>query len=213
MSDFAALVIQSIQRDEAAFRALVDHFKNMAYGYAYSIVGDFHLAEDVTQEAFIEADSDSTMWYWQRHDAWLHIAADELDEAERIVRQAVSTEGYRWYAPMLIQIVARRGEPTPADLREQLNGGGVDAVDDYGLFGKYLSARIAAEADDKRKALSALEKALDYWRNPPLSFIDVWENDIAWRKMRQSTERKRLFEAKKKSIGPIFGELHYFPSW
>jgi DNA-directed RNA polymerase specialized sigma24 family protein len=27
----------------------------MAYGYAYSILSDFHLAEEATQEAFIEA--------------------------------------------------------------------------------------------------------------------------------------------------------------
>ncbi|NIR02616.1 MAG: RNA polymerase subunit sigma-24, partial [Gemmatimonadales bacterium] len=31
------------------------HFQDMAVGYAYSILGDFHLAEDAAQEAFVQA--------------------------------------------------------------------------------------------------------------------------------------------------------------
>lgn len=38
-----------------AFEQLVRRFQNMAYGYAFAIVGDFHLAQDVAQEAFVEA--------------------------------------------------------------------------------------------------------------------------------------------------------------
>ena len=38
-----------------AFGQLVTRFQDMAYGYAYSILGDFHLAEDAAQEAFIDA--------------------------------------------------------------------------------------------------------------------------------------------------------------
>ena len=37
------------------FAVLVERFQDMAVGYAYSIVGDFHLAQDAAQEAFIEA--------------------------------------------------------------------------------------------------------------------------------------------------------------
>ncbi len=39
----------------AAFGELVRRYQDMAYGYAYAILGDFHLAEDATQEAFITA--------------------------------------------------------------------------------------------------------------------------------------------------------------
>jgi RNA polymerase sigma factor (sigma-70 family) len=44
-------------RDEriAAYGQLVDRFRDMACGYAYSMLGDFHLAEDAAQEAFITA--------------------------------------------------------------------------------------------------------------------------------------------------------------
>ena len=38
-----------------AFGELVERFQDMAYGYAYSILGDFHLAEDAAQEAFVAA--------------------------------------------------------------------------------------------------------------------------------------------------------------
>jgi RNA polymerase sigma factor (sigma-70 family) len=44
-------------RDErlCAFAQLVERFQGMACGYAYSILGDFHVAEDAAQEAFILA--------------------------------------------------------------------------------------------------------------------------------------------------------------
>lgn len=41
--------------DLAAFTELVSRFQAMAYGYAYSVLGDFALAEDAAQEAFLEA--------------------------------------------------------------------------------------------------------------------------------------------------------------
>jgi len=41
--------------DLAAYGDIVRRFQDMAYGYAYSILGDFHLAQDAAQEAFIQA--------------------------------------------------------------------------------------------------------------------------------------------------------------
>ena len=38
-----------------AFGELVERFQDMVYGYAYSILGDFHLAEDAAQDAFVTA--------------------------------------------------------------------------------------------------------------------------------------------------------------
>jgi RNA polymerase sigma factor (sigma-70 family) len=60
MERASELVIQAMQasgRDARieAFGALVTQYKDMAYGYAYSILGDFHLAEDAAQDAFITA--------------------------------------------------------------------------------------------------------------------------------------------------------------
>jgi len=55
MPDLASLIQNAISGDSRAFEEIVVRFQDMAYGYAYSILRDFHLAEDATQEAFIEA--------------------------------------------------------------------------------------------------------------------------------------------------------------
>ncbi|MCK5114514.1 MAG: sigma-70 family RNA polymerase sigma factor [Phycisphaerae bacterium] len=49
------LVIRAKKDDLDAYGEIVNMFQGMAYGCAYSILGDFHLAEDVAQEAFVEA--------------------------------------------------------------------------------------------------------------------------------------------------------------
>lgn len=48
-------VQQAQTGDRAAFSKLVSQFQTMAVGYAYSILGDFGLAEDAAQEAFVQA--------------------------------------------------------------------------------------------------------------------------------------------------------------
>ena len=55
MAELSWLVERSRRGDLDAFGDLVRRFQDMAHGYAYSILGDFHLAEDVAQEAFIDA--------------------------------------------------------------------------------------------------------------------------------------------------------------
>jgi len=54
MEELKGLVISARFGDMEAFGRIIRQFQDMAYGYAYSILGDFHLAEDATQEAFIE---------------------------------------------------------------------------------------------------------------------------------------------------------------
>ena len=41
--------------DVDGFAFLIERFQDMAVGYSYAILGDFHLAEDAAQEAFTEA--------------------------------------------------------------------------------------------------------------------------------------------------------------
>ena len=50
-----SLVTRAQAGDLDAYGEIVRGFQDMAYGYAYSILGDFHLAEDAAQEAFIHA--------------------------------------------------------------------------------------------------------------------------------------------------------------
>ena len=49
------IVVRAREGEPEAFGVLVRRFQDMAVGYAYSILHDFHLAEDAAQEAFFEA--------------------------------------------------------------------------------------------------------------------------------------------------------------
>ncbi len=55
MTDVAELVVSSRLSDPEAFAELVRRYQDMAVGYAVSVLGDFHLAQDASQEAFLEA--------------------------------------------------------------------------------------------------------------------------------------------------------------
>src|SRR5215211_1097534 len=53
--ELSQLVIAAQAGDLDAFGQLVERFQRMAHAVAYTMLGDAHLAEDVAQEAFIEA--------------------------------------------------------------------------------------------------------------------------------------------------------------
>lgn len=53
--DLPTLVQTAQQGDHQAFGQIVHRFQDMAYAYAYSIVGDNGLAQDAAQEAFVDA--------------------------------------------------------------------------------------------------------------------------------------------------------------
>ncbi len=55
MEELASLISRAQTGDLDAYGSIVRQFQDMGVGYAYSILGDFHLAEDAVQEAFIEA--------------------------------------------------------------------------------------------------------------------------------------------------------------
>lgn len=42
------------QGEAKAFAALVHHFQDRAVGYVFGLLGDFHLAQDAAQDAFLE---------------------------------------------------------------------------------------------------------------------------------------------------------------
>ncbi|MFN8440891.1 MAG: sigma-70 family RNA polymerase sigma factor [Caldilineaceae bacterium] len=55
MTDLTMLVSAAQHGDQSAFGQIVVRFQDMAYASAYAVVGDSTLAQDVTQEAFLEA--------------------------------------------------------------------------------------------------------------------------------------------------------------
>lgn len=55
MADLTTIIQAAQKGDVSAYGEIVSRFQDMAYGYAYAILGDFQLAQDAAQEAFIEA--------------------------------------------------------------------------------------------------------------------------------------------------------------
>ena len=55
MADLLSLIARTRDGDLEAYAEIVRRFQDMAYGYGYSLLGDFQLAEDAAQEAFIQA--------------------------------------------------------------------------------------------------------------------------------------------------------------
>jgi RNA polymerase sigma factor (sigma-70 family) len=55
VEEIASLVARARDGDKDAFNALVRRFQDAAVGYAYGRLGDFQLAEDAAQEAFLTA--------------------------------------------------------------------------------------------------------------------------------------------------------------
>lgn len=56
--DLEAVVTLAKAGDMNAYETIVRRFQGMAVSYAYGILGDFHLAQDAAQEAFVSAYSD-----------------------------------------------------------------------------------------------------------------------------------------------------------
>jgi RNA polymerase sigma factor (sigma-70 family) len=99
--------------DREAYGWLVRRFQDMAVGYAASILGDFHLAEDAAQEAFLEA--------W-RDLAQLREPAAFAGWLRRIVFKQCDrlTRGKRFATvPMEVAIDLAAPQPGPAEMAER----------------------------------------------------------------------------------------------
>ena len=67
------LIQQCLNGDTAAFGFLVDKYRQSVYALAYTRLGNFHDAEDVTQEVFIKAyERLSSLKRWDAFYAWLY---------------------------------------------------------------------------------------------------------------------------------------------
>jgi RNA polymerase sigma factor (sigma-70 family) len=55
MEELTRLIERTRSGDRNAYNGIVRRFQDMAVGYAYALLGDFHLAEDAAQEAFVGA--------------------------------------------------------------------------------------------------------------------------------------------------------------
>jgi len=94
----APLVENALAGDERAFTELIRRHEDFAYGVAIGLLGDFELARDVVQEAFLCVHRNlSKLKEPQRFSGWLraivrHTAFRALRELERVRRLAGEVE-------------------------------------------------------------------------------------------------------------------------
>jgi len=55
LDELAETFSRAQQGDKVAFGELVRRYQDLAVGYAYAVLGDFHHAEDAAQDAFVDA--------------------------------------------------------------------------------------------------------------------------------------------------------------
>ena len=68
------LIQRTLNGDQIAFGVLVDRYKDRVHALAYHKLGDFHHAEDITQEIFLKAYQKlSSLQYPERFSSWLYV--------------------------------------------------------------------------------------------------------------------------------------------
>ena len=67
------IIQKCLDGDAAAFGLLVDKYKGSVYALAYAKLGDFHDAQDLTQEVFLKAYRKlRTLKRWDKFLSWLY---------------------------------------------------------------------------------------------------------------------------------------------
>jgi len=73
------IIYQCLNGDPAMFGVLVDKYREGIYALAYSKIGNFHDAQDITQEAFIKAFRKlHTLKHWETFALWLSAIVNNL---------------------------------------------------------------------------------------------------------------------------------------
>ena len=124
MDELRSLVARAQTGDLDAYARIVRQFQDMACGYAYSFLGDFHLAEDVAQEAFVEAYRDlpklrepAAFPAWFRRIVFKH--CDRLTRGKRVPTTPLEAIG---------GIPAGHPAPDSAIEKRELTGKVLDAI-------------------------------------------------------------------------------------
>ena len=73
------LVYRSLAGDEVAFTTLVKKYQKNVHALAWRKVGDFHIAEELTQDTFLKAyEKLATLKNPSRFAGWLYVIANRL---------------------------------------------------------------------------------------------------------------------------------------
>lgn len=169
MEDLSELVQQAIDGELKAFKTLVIRFQDMAVGYAFSMLGDFHLAEDAAQEAFVEANRDlSSLQEPAAFSSWFRkIVFKQCDRIWRKKRHET--------APLNEATDVASDVPNPLDLAEKHD------------MKNWIHKTIDTLPEQQRQAIM-LFYISDYSQKEIASFLDVPE----------TTVQKRLYDGRKR---------------
>ncbi len=75
--DDSDLIQQTLEGDEQAFAALVEKYQKQIHALAWQKIGDFHIAQEITQDAFFTAFQKlSTLTDHNRFAGWLYVIAN-----------------------------------------------------------------------------------------------------------------------------------------
>ncbi len=170
--DLCALIMRIQAGDRNAYTSVVQRFQDMAVGYAYSILGDMHLAEEAAQEAFIDA----------------YFALTALREPAAFpgwFRRIVHTKIHRLH----------RDKRRQARSLEQIAQTSAAAPDPADVFARYeqqerILAAIAALPETQRQVVT-LFYISGYSQNEIGAFLEIPVSTV---KMRLHYARKRLKE-------------------
>ena len=78
----AALIHRILEGDDTAFNALVERYKKHVHALAWRKIGDFHIAEEITQDTFLNAYQKlTTLKNPQRFAGWLYVIATRCCQA------------------------------------------------------------------------------------------------------------------------------------
>ena len=73
----ADLIQQTLDGDQQAFTALVEKYQKQIHALAWQKIGDFHIAQEITQDAFFTAFQKlSTLADHNRFAGWLYVIAN-----------------------------------------------------------------------------------------------------------------------------------------
>ena len=79
IEDDAQLIQRILSGDDSAFNALVQKYQKGVHALAWRKIGDFHYAEEITQDTFLQAYKNlSTLSNPDQFAGWLYVIATRL---------------------------------------------------------------------------------------------------------------------------------------
>lgn len=193
-NDDVALVYRALANDETAFAMLVEKYRKQVHALAWRTIGDFHIAQDITQETFLKAYQKlATLEDPHRFSGWINAIATRCCLAwfreKRLNVQAYEN----------ISTATRAADPYSAYLAEE------QAKDAFQTLRETLKKWLAKLQENERTVVT-----LHYFDGMSCEeiavFLDVTTNTI---KSRLSRARQRL--KKHEPLGQsVFDNFHTF---